>query len=67
VLAELTSLLAALAVAIGRLAELETQIRLNREHIRLHAGLLEQLTHNLKEFVCDRPDDRPVDERSHHS
>ena len=65
-LAELASAFAALAVLVSKLSELDAQIRLNRELIRAHSKLLDQLTHNLKGFVCDRPDDRPVDERSLH-
>ena len=56
-LAEVTSVLIALAVLISKLTELETQVRVNRQHIQLHSDLLSELTHNLKAFVCDRPDD----------
>ena len=55
-LAEVTSVLIALAVLISKLTELEAQIRVNRQHIQLHSDLLSELTHNLKAFVCDRHD-----------
>lgn len=67
VLAEVTSIIVALAVLVSKLSELEAQIRVNREHIRLHSGLLSDLGHDMKDLVCDRSDGREASERSPHS